>query len=101
MSCPWAGHHVEHVGEAITVQPAHAWRPALQPDGSPRDGAAVCELTGWVDLRAWPPGTRMLCRRERAHPGAQVPFIDHDGHRFQVVVTDLSGGPVKACQVSR
>jgi hypothetical protein len=78
----------QHVGEAITAQPEHAWRPALQADGTPRDGAAVCELTGWVDLRAWPPGTRMLCRRERAHPGAQLRFTDADGHRFQVLVTD-------------
>lgn len=78
----------DHVGEAIRAQPASAWRPAIQPDGRPRQGAAVCELTGWVDLRAWPPGTRMLCRRERAHPGAQLRFTDLDGHRYQVFVTD-------------
>ena len=30
----------------------------------------------------------MLCRREDAHPGAQLRFTDHDGHRFQVLVTD-------------
>ena len=27
-------------------------------------------------------------RRERAHPGAQPSFTDHDGHRFQAVLTD-------------
>ena len=30
----------------------------------------------------------MLCRREDAHPGAQLRFTDHDGHRFQVFLTD-------------
>jgi hypothetical protein len=48
----------------------------------------VCELTGWIDLYTWPPGTRAICRREDAHPGAQLRFTDHDGHRFQVFLTD-------------
>jgi hypothetical protein len=48
----------------------------------------VCELTGWVDLGNWPDGTRVLCRREQAHPGAQLRFTDHDGHRFQAFLTD-------------
>jgi hypothetical protein len=77
-----------HVREAILAQPEHAWAGAVDADGQPRDGAEVCELTGWVDLRNWPAGTRMLCRREDAHPGAQLRFTDHDGHRFQVFLTD-------------
>jgi hypothetical protein len=77
-----------HVREAILAQPEHAWVGAVDADGQPRDGAEVCELTGWVNLRNWPAGTRMLCRREDAHPGAQLRFTDHDGHRFQVFVTD-------------
>jgi hypothetical protein len=48
----------------------------------------VVELTGRVDLHSWPAGTRMLCRREDAHPGAQLRFSDHDGHRLQVFLTD-------------
>jgi hypothetical protein len=77
-----------HVREAILAQPKVAWTPAVDADGQPRAGAEACELTGWVDLHSWPPGTRMLCRREDAHPGAQLRFTDHDGHRFQVFVTD-------------
>jgi Transposase DDE domain group 1 len=77
-----------HVREAIAAQPEHAWTPAVKPDGQARDGAEVCELTGWVDVGNWPPGTRVLCRREDAHPGAQLRFTDHDGHRFQVFLTD-------------
>jgi hypothetical protein len=30
----------------------------------------------------------VLCRREDAHPGAQLRFTDLDGHRFQVFLTD-------------
>ena len=77
-----------HVREAILAQPEHAWTPAVEPDGQVRDGAEVCELTGFIDLHTWPEGTRAICRREDAHPGAQLRFTDHDGHRFQVFVTD-------------
>ncbi len=77
-----------HLREAIAAQPEHAWAPAVEPDGQVRDGAEVCELTGWIDLHRWPDGTRVLCRREDAHPGAQLRFTDHDGHRFQVFLTD-------------
>ena len=27
-------------------------------------------------------------RRERPHPGAQLSFTDHDGYRFQAILTD-------------
>jgi hypothetical protein len=77
-----------HVREAILAQPEQAWTPAVEPDGQVRDGAEACELTGWVDLHTWPAGTRAICRREDAHPGAQLRFSDHDGHRFQVFLTD-------------
>jgi hypothetical protein len=77
-----------HVREAILAQPEAAWTPAVDADGQVRDGAQLCELTGWIDLHTWPEGTRASCRREDAHPGAQLRFTDHDGHRFQVFLTD-------------
>jgi hypothetical protein len=77
-----------HVRQAILAQPEHAWAPAVDADGQVRDGAEACELTGWIDLHTWPAGTRAICRREDAHPGAQLRFTDHDGHRFQVFLTD-------------
>jgi hypothetical protein len=77
-----------HLREAILAQPERGWTPAIDADGQPRDGAEVCELTGWLDLHTWPPGTRAICRREDAHPGAQLRFSDHEGHRFQVFLTD-------------
>jgi hypothetical protein len=33
----------------------------------------------------------VIVRRERAHPGAQLSFTDHDGHRFQANLTDQPG----------
>jgi hypothetical protein len=77
-----------HVREAILAQPEATWTPAIDADGQLRAGAEVCELTGWIDLHTWPEGTRAICRREDAHPGAQLRFTDHDGHRFQVFLTD-------------
>jgi DDE family transposase len=30
----------------------------------------------------------VIVRRERPHPGAQLSFTDHDGYRFQAILTD-------------
>jgi hypothetical protein len=76
------------VREALLALAETAWKPALDGDGEPRDGAWVCELTGRVNLESWPQGTRLICRRERPHPGAQLSFTDVDGHRFQCFITD-------------
>ncbi len=78
----------EAVREAVLSVPEAAWRPAVCQDGEEREGAAVCELTGSVALDTWPEGARLVCRRERPHPGAQLSFTDHDGHRFQCFITD-------------
>jgi DDE family transposase len=37
----------------------------------------------------------VIVRRERPHPGAQLSFTDHDGHRFLATLTDLAGDPVE------
>lgn len=71
------------VREQILALGEDAWRPAVNQDGKPRDGAWVAELTGLVNLDSWPDGTRLICRRERPRPGAQLSFTDLDGHRFQ------------------
>jgi len=95
-----AGHaDRRHLREAILTQPEHVWTQAINADGQPRAGAEVCELTGWLDLHTWPEGTRAICRREDAHPGAQLRFTDHDGHRFQVFLTDQPGGDLAALEL--
>jgi len=62
--------------------------PALAQDGSERENGEVCEITDMVDLSAWPEGSRLIVRRERPHPGAQLSFTDRDGYRFQAILTD-------------
>lgn len=54
------------------------WHRALGQDGSLRDGAEVAELTGLIDLAGYPAGTRIIVRRERPHPGAQLSLFDAD-----------------------
>ena len=79
------------VREQILALDEAVWMPALNHDGELRDGAWVAELTGLLDLSSWPSGTRLICRRERPHPGAQLTFTDLDGHRFQCFITDQDG----------
>jgi hypothetical protein len=81
-------HLTEAVRAAILALPEDAWISALDQDGSERSNGQVAELTHLIDLESWPERSRLICRRERAHPGAQLSFSDHDGHRFQVFLTD-------------
>jgi Transposase DDE domain group 1 len=85
------------VREAILSLPADAWRPAIRQDGEEREGAQVAEITHVerLDLTPWSDGSRVIIRRERPHPGAQLTFTDHEGHRFQATLTDLDGDPVE------
>jgi thioesterase domain-containing protein len=83
----------EPVRRAIRALPDQVWHPALEQDGSLRDGAQVAELTGMVDLTNYPDGTRIIVRRERPHPGAQLSLFDLDeGMRHQVFLTDTPHG---------
>jgi hypothetical protein len=51
----------------------------------------VAEATDLIDLSGWPEGSRLIVRRERPHPGAQLSFTDSGGHRFQAILTDRAG----------
>lgn len=96
------GFELRHaVRDAILVLPEPAWRQAIRQDGEPRDGAQVAELTHALDLSGWPKGARVIVRRERPHPGAQLSFTDHDGHRFLATLTDLAGDPVELERLHR
>ena len=93
----------EPVRHAIRAMPDRLWHPALDQDGTLRDGAEVAELTGMADLDGYPPGTRIIVRRERPHPGAQLSLFDQDeGLRHQVFLTDTpysSGGSAQFLEV--
>jgi hypothetical protein len=83
------------VQAAILALPKRAWTQAVNADGGVREGADVAELTGLLgDLTAagWPGGMRVIVRRERPHPGAQLSFTDVDGWRFQAFATDTRVG---------
>jgi hypothetical protein len=77
---------------AILKVPAGAWTPAYNGDGEIRDGAWVADITGLLDLSSWPAGMRVIVRKERPHPGAQLRFTDIDGHRFTAFATDTRRG---------
>ena len=80
------------IQDAIGKIPAAAWTPAYDSGGQVRPGAWVTEITGMLDLSSWPAGMRVIVRKERPHPGAQLRFTDIDGHRFTAFATSTRGG---------
>jgi hypothetical protein len=82
----------EDIEQAILKIPARAWTPAYDAGGLARPGAWVAELTGMLDLPSWPKGMRLIARKERPHPGAQLRFTDLGGHRFTCFATSTKGG---------
>ena len=80
--------------DALAVLPRQAWRRALDADGSPRQDAQIAELTRWLPatFTGWPPGMRVIARRERPHPGAQLRITDADGWRVTLFATNTVGG---------
>jgi DDE family transposase len=82
----------DDIERAILQVPVQAWTPAYDAEGQARDGAWVAELTGLLDLSSWPKGMRVIARKERPHPGAQLRFTDLDGHRFTCFATDAKTG---------
>jgi Transposase DDE domain group 1 len=88
----------EQVRAAILGIPEDRWVPAFDQDGSARDNGEVAEITDMVDLSSWPEGSRLIVRRERPHPGAQLSFTDHDGYRFQAILTDQTDSDIAAIE---
>jgi Transposase DDE domain group 1 len=85
------------------VLPETAWTVAVDAAGEPRPVdqsglpvAQVAELTGLLPsltASGWPEGMRVIVRRERPHPGAQISVFEaHDGWRYQCLATDTTVG---------
>lgn len=87
------------VQTAVLALPEQAWVKAHNVDGEERDGAWLVEITDQLDLSKWPTGSRVIVRRERPHPGAQMRFTDSDGHRFTAFITDTDGGQLPELEV--
>jgi hypothetical protein len=83
---------------AIGRIPKTAWHTVLDHHGDPRplDKAGVVELTALLrqhpdgdQLENWPADLRIICRREKPHPGAQLSlFEEADGWRYQLFATN-------------
>ena len=83
------------VQEAVEVLNTNdSWYPAIDSGGGIRDGAWVAEATSLVEMSGWPAGTRLILRKERPHPGAQLRFTDSDGLRVTAFITDTGHGVV-------
>jgi Transposase DDE domain group 1 len=96
----WVGFSLTNqLKDAIGLLPETAWTVAVDASGEPRPVdeseqpvAQVAELTGLLPGltdAGWPNRMRVLVRRERPHPGAQISVFEaHDGWRYQGLATD-------------
>jgi hypothetical protein len=84
-----------HGAIAAVAGRADLWTPARTQSGDDRRRASVCEVTDHVDLSGWPPGTRLIIRREPLHPGAQRSLFPSLDYRFWGHYTDQRGDPVE------
>lgn len=89
------------VRDALMLAQEEDWVQATQTNTTVRDGAWVTELTGLVDLDAWEaPGIRLVCRRERPHPGAQLSLFDtSEGFRHTCFITNTPGQDIAALEL--
>jgi hypothetical protein len=88
----------EQIHQAVLKVPATAWTAAIEPGGEIRDGAWVAEITGDC-LKGWPKGMRLIVRKERPHPGAQLRITDADGLRLTCFATNTTAIPIAALEL--
>ena len=83
---------------AISTIPAWLWANAVDTEGGHRDGAGLAEISRVLPARAlvgYPSGTRVIMRRERPHPGAQLDAFEAvDSWRYTAFATDTRVGQV-------
>jgi hypothetical protein len=76
------------ITELATCLPADAWTPARD---DPAGVAQVAEITDEAWLRGWPPGSRLIVRREHPSTGAryrQLAICEIDGMRYTAILTN-------------
>ncbi len=86
------------IHHAVLKIPASAWTPAVEHDGEIREGAWVADLDGDC-LKGWPKGMRLIVRKERPHPGAQLRITDADGMRLTCFATNTKNTPIAALEL--
>jgi hypothetical protein len=77
------------------------WQPSRTQRGELREGASVCELSEYLNLKKMPEGTRCIVRREPLHPGAQRSLFPSDEFRYWGFYTDCDGDPVELDRTMR
>lgn len=80
------------ISDAMGIE--SVWHQAVDQDGHPRKGAAVCEVTPLIKDHKLPLGTRCIIRREPLHPGAQRSLFPSLDFRYWGFYTDHPGDPV-------
>jgi DDE family transposase len=93
---------------ALTRVPDHAWDHVLDTEGKPRDlaEAGMVELTALLrehpngdQLANWPADLRIIARREKPHPGAQLSLFETaDGWRYQLLATNTPSKPAQCLE---
>ncbi len=83
---------------AVARVPTNSWSAVLDTEGKPRDltEAGVVELTALLrqgphgdQLANWPADMRIIARREKPHPGAQLSLFEQAyGWRYQLLATN-------------
>jgi hypothetical protein len=89
------------VAAAIEALPAQAWVAALDAEAELREGAWVAEIGHLLSLaeNGWPAGIRVIARKERPHPGAQLRLTDVEGHRVTCFATNAAGTDLAALEL--
>lgn len=82
----------DNISDLLTLIPDQVWAPAIDAEGQLRDGAWVAEVTDLLTLTGWPKGMRIIVRKERPHPGAQLRLTDVDGLRLTAFATNTTRG---------
>ena len=95
------GYYIDHrVRDALLLAQEEDWEPAIDAGGRRREGAQVIDITRLVNLDAWPARTRLIVRRERPHPGAQLSLFDTiEGFRHTVFITDTPGPDIAGLEL--
>jgi len=84
----------DRVRVGVMTTEDHDWSPAIEADGTEGSGAEAIDLTDRVNLDNWPDETRLIVRRERPHPGAQLSlFDDIEGMRHTAHITNQTSDP--------
>jgi len=87
------------VQDAIGKVPVEAWTAAYDGGGKIRHGTWMADITGLLDMGSWSAGMRVIVRKERPHPGAQLRFTDIDGHRFTALATNTKRGQLAGLEL--